>query len=168
MNRKYNIDAWRNASDLEYKVRAGMPYNNLLLSCYDTAMLFLMDVYYSPSHDYPEVHRITVPDVIKAIATKDPRVTQLFGEYVSMYKTYYAVYNGKIGATPGDVERALRVVKGIINWYIDNIDFENLVELFEFTLIDTPLPAAHKKPTHENRQYIAGVIGIYNIKDKLN
>lgn len=163
MNRKYNIDAYRNASDLEYKRRARLSYNNMLLSCYDTAMLFLMDIYYSPSSSYPEIHRVTVPDIVKAISAKDARVTTMFGEYVSMYKTYYAVYNGKIAATETDVKRALNVVNSIIVWYVDNIDFENLVELFEFTLINTPLPNARRKPIPENRHYIAEVIGLYNV-----
>lgn len=163
MNRKYNIDAYRNASDLGFKLRAKIGYNNLVLSCYDTALLFLMDVYYSPSFSFPPVHRVTVPDIVKCIATKDPRVCTLFGEYVSMFKTYYAVYNGKVVASASDVERAMSVINHIIEWYVENIDYENLVEIFHFVLSDTPLDESRSKPSIDNRHYIGNVLGLYNI-----
>lgn len=167
MIRKYNIDAYRNATDLGVMVRAELPYNNLLLTCYDASLLLLLDVYYAPGSNYPQLHRMTLPDVVKAISEKDKRVTTLFGDYVSMYRTYSAVYHGKLAAKKVNVDTGLKVLNNIVDWYINNIDYANLIELYEFVLPGKELGESYQKASEANRKYLAHVAGLDNIPKSL-
>lgn len=128
--RKYNIDAYRNMGDLKLKVLTNWEYNNLLLTCYDTAFLWLADAYYkAPNGNYEKLDELNLLTLVKVLSTRSAFIEANVKGYDRLYFIYELVYRNYFTATKLDVIEAIKTLDRIVRWWCDNCVFKSLREL---------------------------------------
>lgn len=128
--RKHCVDAYRNMGDLKLKVLADWEYNNLLITCYDTALLWLMDLYTNPqSGMYPKVEEVNVMSLVNALANRSAFLKSSLEGYDRLYFSYELVYRNYIQATDVDVSEAIRTLCHITDWWCKECSWKSLSDL---------------------------------------
>ena len=162
--RYYNLDAYRSIKDLRDKVNSKFSYNNCLLTCYDACILLLNDLYHSlPMAVQPKLEKVNVESLVECLSDRNYTLEQQFNDYDRLYHTYCLVYSGYIQARDIDVNVGIKCLRAILEYYIAEINFEKLIQMYDFVISEKHLEAHDKADTIENRNFIANVLNLYDI-----
>lgn len=162
--RHYNLDAYRNISDLKNKVQAQFDYNNLLLTCYDACILLLHDIYQSVCSRTDTLQSpVNVESLVFAIDDKKYGFANSIKYYDRLYHTYCLVYEGYLKATATDVNSSIDCLISLINYYIRNIPLQNLIQLYNFIYYDRKFEDAERIEDAACRDLIANALELRNI-----
>lgn len=162
--RHYNLDAYRNISDLREKVNAKFCYNNLLMTCYDASILLLHDMYASlkrGAQDNSEVCNVEL--LVEAIDDLQYGFAKSIKYYDCLYHTYCLVYGGYLQASAIDVNRGIDCLRSIIKVYVKEIPIEKLVELYAFQFPNEPMEEVTDVNEQTSRESIANILALYTI-----
>ena len=162
--RHYNLDAYRNISDLQDKVKAHFKYNNLLLTCYDASILLLHDLFYSVNPtNVTDLPTYNVESLVLALDKHMFDFAKSIKYYDRLYHIYCLVYEGYLQATAEDVNRGIDCLLSIINVYVREIPMTNLLEIYSFVFPGEVLPSNKIIDDPSCRDYIAQVLSLRNI-----
>lgn len=162
--RHYNLDAYRNTRDLRDKVNSKFAYNNLLMTCYDACILWLSDLYYSTgcAVSYP-ISSVNVETLVEALGHKQYKLDETLEGYDRLYHTYYLVYNGYNQCRDVDINEGIKTLQRILQYYIKEIPMNNLVQLYNFIMTESPLPEDCYSDLEANRKFIFKILNLYDL-----
>lgn len=159
--RKYNIDANRNVGDLKLKVLANWEYNNLLLTCYDTALLWLADIYHnSPKGNYSPLKEVNLITLVDALSERSAFIKSSLKGYDRLYFIYELVYRNYFTATKKDVIESIKTLDKIINWWLAECSWSSLTELAIFLNPDCINSIGEMKDNDINHRVVADMLGL--------
>lgn len=160
--RHYNLDAYRGTRDLRDKINSKFGYNNLLLSCYDTCILYLKDLYYNmPTR--VELNKLNVETLVEALSTRQFKLGDRLKYYDRLYHTHYLVYENYIQAKDVDVNIAIECLKNIIDYWVETVPYIELLQLWSFNISEKPLEDNLSQDTEQNRYIIANILNLFEI-----
>lgn len=159
--RKYNIDANRNVGDLKLKVLANWEYNNLLLTCYDTALLWLADLYHnSPRGIYSPLKDVNLLTLVDVLAERSAFIKVNLKGYDRLYFIYELVYRNYFAATKKDVIESIKTLDCIINWWLAECSWSSLIELAIFLNPDSADSLSEMQDNEINHRVVADMLGL--------
>lgn len=159
--RKYNIDANRNVSDLKLKVLANWEYNNLLLTCYDTALLWLADLYHhSPRGTYSQLKEMNLLTLVEVLGERSAFVKHSLKGYDRLYFIYELVYRNYFIATKKDVVEAIKTLDRIVEWWLSECSWTSLIELAIFLNPESAEKLSKMQNNEVNHSIVADMLGL--------
>lgn len=160
--RHYNLDAYRATRDLRDKINSKFGYNNLLLSCYDTCILYLEDLYLNMPIK-PELHKVNIETLVEALSTRQYSLGDMLKGYDRFYHTHYLVYENYIQAKDVDVNIGIDCLRCIIDYWVVKAPYEELLHLWKFFVSEASLEKKFMDDNDSNRREIANMLGIFDI-----
>lgn len=158
--RKYNIDAHRNMGDLKLKVLANWEYNNLLLTCYDTALLWLADIYFkAPSGNYAKLEEVNLITLVKVLQTRKAWLDVTLKGYDRLYFIYELVYRNYFSATKTDVIEAIKTLEKITHYWCAECEWASLVELVTHICPEKAKLVSELQSNDINRKELVSMLG---------
>ena len=132
--RKYGIDAYRNLGDVKLKALTKFEYDTLLLTIYDTAVLFVKDVYYSDAPHYGELKNFDLLSICERLKQFSFSFEKDAKGYDLLYFLHELVYRGYRHAGLTDILDAMHALSHIIGYWCENCSIESLDELYLFNV----------------------------------
>lgn len=156
--RLYYLDAYIAIDDLKFKIKHKFDYNNILITCYNACILLLCDEY-KAKRDYTTLSDINVKALVEELGTHKFHLAEDLTNYDRLYHTYSLVYSGYVSASLEDVQAALVCLEAIVDWYVNNINYNQLLKLYSYLYKGKALSKAYVTDTLDGRKFLKSTIG---------